>query len=175
MPVRDALRSLMHEGLLVVDSGQHTVVAPLSRSDILDAYLIEGTLAGLAAKRASENATADDLDRFQRLHERMLSAEASADHVAMAELNWELHRDINRTARSRKLIVALRIVSLELPRDFLEKLPDRARQSNSDHEVILGAMRSRRHESAGDLMRDHIMDAGRGMIEYLRSAGVALD
>jgi DNA-binding GntR family transcriptional regulator len=175
MPVRDALRTLMHEGLLFIDPGQHTVVAPLSRSDLLDAYVIEGTLAGLAAQRASQNASADDLDRLAGFHKRMLDAEASGDHAAMAELNWTLHRDINRIARSRKLLVALKVVSLELPRDFLMKLPERVKRSNDDHEAILQAMRKRRHVQAGHLMTEHIVDSGRGLIDYLESEGLEFD
>ena len=174
MPVRDALRTLMHEGLLLTDLGHHTVVAPLSRSDVLDAYVIEGTLAGLAARRASENASAQDLKQLVGLHKLMLASATAGDNAGMAELNWNFHRDINRMAHSRKLLAALKVVSLELPRDFLVKLPERARKSNEDHDRILGAMRKNDHGRVDELMAEHIVDSGRGLLDYLESEGVEL-
>ena len=175
MPVRDGLRVLANEGLLVNDSGRHAIVAPLSRADMLDSYLIEGTLAGIAAERASANATDEDLESLYEQHRQMAAAAGRADYAESARLNWGLHRTINRLAKSRKLLSAIKAVSLDLPRDFLIELPEWGQKSILEHEAILTSMTNRWHSQAGSLMTEHIVDSGRGLISYLESQGLELD
>jgi acyl-CoA synthetase (AMP-forming)/AMP-acid ligase II/DNA-binding GntR family transcriptional regulator len=175
MPVRDALRELVHEGLMTLDSARHIVVAPLSKQDLLDAFTIEGVLTGMAAERASQRASKADLDSLERLHQAMLDAAEQKRQSAMVELNWSFHRKINHMSGSRKLIVALRKVSVDLPRDFLEQVPEWNVTSNTDHARILAAMRARKHKAAGKYMTEHVTQSGRGLVEHLAAHGVQFD
>jgi acyl-CoA synthetase (AMP-forming)/AMP-acid ligase II/DNA-binding GntR family transcriptional regulator len=175
MPVRDALRELVHEGLMTLDSARHIVVAPLSKEDLLDAFTIEGVLTGMAAERASQRASEADLEALDRLHHAMLDAAEQMRQGAMVELNWSFHRKINHMSGSRKLIVALRKVSVDLPRDFLEQVPEWNTNSNADHARILAAMRAKKHKSAGKYMSEHVMESGRGLVEHLAAHGVQFD
>jgi DNA-binding GntR family transcriptional regulator len=175
MPVRDALRLLTHEGLLMTDAGLHSIVAPLSRADLLDAYLIEGTLAGMAAVRASKQAADADIAGLRELHEAMVKATAQQDHHRMAEVNWNLHRRINRLAGSRKLLSAIKATSLDLPREFLVEMPEWGTRSNAEHAEILTAMSEGRHEDVGRLMKEHIVNSGDGLVASLAARGSQLD
>jgi len=175
MPVRDGLRVLAHEGLVVLDAAQHTIVAPLSRADLLDSYVIEGALAGMAAERASAHASVEDLAHLESLHQLMVDGALQDEFSEMADLNWNLHRSINRMAQSRKLLSALKKVSLDLPRDFLTQMPEWSSRSNDDHEAVLAAMRAKKHKRAGAAMRQHIVNSGDGLIVYLEAAGLELD
>jgi DNA-binding GntR family transcriptional regulator len=175
MPVRDALRALVHEGLMTLDNARHIVVAPLSKQDLLDAFTIEAVLTGMAAERASQRASTADLESLDRLHNAMLAAAEQNRQRAMVELNWSFHRTINHTSGSRKLIVALRKVSVDLPRDFLEQLPEWNLTSNADHARILAAMRAGKHKAAGKYMAEHVTESGRGLVEHLAAHGVQFD
>jgi acyl-CoA synthetase (AMP-forming)/AMP-acid ligase II/DNA-binding GntR family transcriptional regulator len=175
MPVRDALRELVQEGLMTLDSARHIVVAPLSKQDLLDAFTIEGVLTGMAAERASQRASAADLDSLERLHQAMLEAAEGNRQGAMVELNWSFHRKINHMSGSRKLILALRKVSVDLPRDFLERIPEWNVTSNADHARILAAMRAGKHKAAGKYMAEHVTVSGRGLVEHLIAHGVQFD
>jgi acyl-CoA synthetase len=175
MPVRDALRELVQEGLMTLDSARHIVVAPLSKQDLLDAFTIEGVLTGMATERASQRASAADLASLERLHEAMLEAAEGNHQNAMVELNWSFHRTINHMSGSRKLILALRKVSVDLPRDFLEQVPEWNVTSNADHARILAAMRAGKHKTAGKCMTEHVTVSGRGLVEHLTAHGVQFD
>ena len=175
MPVRDALRSLVHEGLMFVDQTRHIVVAPLSRQDLIDAFMIEGLLTGMAAERASSRATAADLEQLTELDGSMIAAAAKGRQDLMVELNWNFHRKINHMSGSRKLIVALRKVSVDLPRDFLAQLPEWSEKSNAQHAEIVEAMRKRRHKRAGSLMTEHVVESGQGLVDHLIAFGVQFD
>jgi len=175
MPVRDALRGLVQEGLMVVDSARHIIVAPLSKEDMIDAFAIEGALTGMATERASRKASEEDLDELDELDGLMVAAAAAGRQDQMVELNWQFHRKINRLSGSRKLLVAIRKVSLDLPRDFLAQLPEWNSKSNAQHRAILGAMRAGAHEAAGDLMRNHVVESGQGLVEHLIAFGVQFE
>jgi acyl-CoA synthetase (AMP-forming)/AMP-acid ligase II/DNA-binding GntR family transcriptional regulator len=175
MPVRDALRELVHEGLMTLDGARHIVVAPLSKEDLLDAFTIEGMLTGMAAERASRRASAADLEALDKFHHGMLDASEQMRQDVMVELNWSFHRKINHLSGSRKLIVALRKVSVDLPRDFLERVPEWNNNSNADHARILAAMRAKKHKAAGNYMTEHVMQSGHGLVEHLAAHGVQFD
>lgn len=175
MPVRDGLRALVHEGLMTLDHSRHIVVAPLSKDDLLDAFMIEGVLTGMATERASQRATPADVESLDQLHQAMLDAAKEKQQAKMVQLNWSFHRKINHLSGSRKLILALRKVSLELPKDFLEQIPEWNIRSNADHARILAAMRAGDHKGAGDAMNWHVSESGRGLVEHLAAHGVQFD
>jgi DNA-binding GntR family transcriptional regulator len=175
MPIRDALRALTHEGLLVTDPGRHLIVAPFSRDDLLDAYLVEGTLVGLAAERASRKATKDDIGRLSELHDAIKTASEAGDFKAVSDLNWQLHRSINRLAGSPKLLAAIKTVSVDLPHGFMVEVTDWVEHSNDDHELVLKAMREHKHARVKSLMTDHVVSSGERLISYLQTQGVQLD
>ena len=175
MPVRDALRTLLHEGLMFVDNTRHIIVAPLSRDDMIDAFEIEGVLTGMATARASRRATPADLEQLEDLDAQMIEASAAKLQDQMVDLNWEFHRRINRLSGSRKLLVAIRKVSLDLPRDFLAQLPEWNEKSNAQHTGILAAMRHGEHDAAGTLMTQHVVDSGHGLVDHLVGFGVQFD
>jgi DNA-binding GntR family transcriptional regulator len=156
MPVRDALRQLVSEGLITYTDGGHSIVASQSASDIEDAFYIEAIVHARAAKRATENITDPELTDLEQLHDKMIAAAADKDVMALADLNWQFHRTINRIAKSHKLNAALRTVSLSLPREYLIEFPDSIERGNADHASILAAMRQRDGEAVEQLMQRHV-------------------
>jgi DNA-binding GntR family transcriptional regulator len=173
MPVRDALRQLMHEGLLIPDGARHCVVARLGRMDIEDSYLIEGMLHGLAVRRVTEAHDPAQLAELWERHETMCGC--GEDVQTFASHNYAFHRRINRMADSRKLNAALRVLALSIPNDFVSQFPQWVDRANAEHGDILAAMKSRKADRADSLTRDHVVQAGRDLISYLEGQGVALD
>lgn len=175
MPVRDALRELVYDGLLMRDGARTVVVAPLNRADLLDSFHIEGMLNGMAAERATANATEEDFAALESYHNGMQESLAASDHAQMARYNWLFHRYINRLSQSRKLIAALRVVSLDVPRDYLTEVPEWGRKSNREHAEIIAAMRAGDAEKANRLMTDHLSNSGAGLADFLAAKGLEID
>lgn len=175
MPARDALRQLAHEGLVVPDGAGHQVVAQLSRRDIEDAYVIEGILQGLAARRVAETHTDEIIAELWERHREMVAAQE--DPVRLGELNWEFHHRITDLAESRKLTAALRTIRISMPTDatYLVQFPEWGSHVNSEHTEIIEAIEARDGDRAERLMRDHVASAGFHLTEYLTEHDVALD
>jgi len=175
MPVRDALRELVYSGMVTTDAGRHAVVAPIKRADVLDSFEIEGMLSGWAARKATALATEDDLSQLQHLNMLMRDALDGGDAERLPTLNWQFHRKINRMARSPKLLAAIRLMSVDVPRDYLAEVPDWAPRSLSEHEQIVTAIREGDGVRAERLMVDHFTSSGIGLAEFLERRGVRLD
>jgi DNA-binding GntR family transcriptional regulator len=175
MPVRDALRELTFDGTVISDGARTVVVAPLSRSDLIDSFRIEGLLNGLAARLATPLATAEDFEVLTSLHKQMLASSKASKHEQMAQLNWQFHRHINKLAGSRKLLSTLRVVSLDVPRDYLIRMPEWATKSNKEHAQIIAAMKARDSAKAESLMEAHLTESGKGLADFLVREGLQLD
>lgn len=174
MPVRDALRQLTYEGFLVTDEGGHSVVARLHEQDLLDIYVIEGLLHGLAARRVAEQANEEKLADLGERHRQMVAAQDDDDVERMARLNWEFHRRINQLAESPKLSAALRTLALSIPKDYVVEFPRWMPRANKEHGEILEAMASGNGDRAEQLMRSHVEEAGRDLVDYLKQMGLEL-
>lgn len=167
MPARDALRQLAHEGLVVNDGTGHQIVAELSRRDIEDAYLIEGALQGLAARRVAETHTAEMIDELRARHAEMVEVENDSERLG--ELNWRFHQRIIELADSHKLTVALHTVRMTMPTDatYLVEMPEWRSHVNSEHVQIIDAIEARDSDLAERLLRAHVADAGKHLTEHL--------
>ena len=172
MPVRDALRQLTTQGFLVDDGHGHSLVAPLTRSDLSDIYLIEGMLHGLALRRVTERHDEDEINELAGYHEEMLRIAAAGDNARMSKINWQFHRRINHLARSPKLLAVIRTHSLSIPSDQVDQMPDRSEQVNLEHAEIMAAVRRGDGAVAESLMRQHVVNAGNDLLSYLESQRV---
>ena len=100
-PLRDALRLLSHDGLVVIEPRRGTMVAPLTISD-LDAIFeariaIESVIADAAIARVS----AQDIADIGSLAEQ---AEANSAEQSDTSLDEQLHRKVADISRNRFLV-----------------------------------------------------------------------
>lgn len=173
MPVRDAVVRLTAEGLVVTTRGGHSVVAALSREDILDTFDLEAAVHGRAARRAAQRLTDADVAELRARHEAMVTAEQAGDLEQLTDLNWSFHKRINELSGSAKLLALLRTLSLSIPQTYLSELPDWAARTIRDHAGIVAALANRDGAHAEALVGDHVRAAGLNLAEYLAAKGVA--
>lgn len=172
MPVRDALRQLAYEGLVVSSPSSRSVVAALTTEDIEDSFLVEAVVHSRAARRATEYATGEDIAALESLHEQMLAATRSGDLESIVDLNWRFHGRINVLAGSAKLLALIRTVSVGVPREYLVEIPEWADRSNAGHAEILSAMQRRDTDAVVDAVRRHVEEAGTNLAAYLETRGL---
>ncbi|MCK8608552.1 GntR family transcriptional regulator [Agromyces sp. C10] len=158
-PVREALRQLAADGL-VVASGRGTVVTAVSREDITALYelreALESRAAALAAKRAEEAP-------FRAIRDRLLDAprllsegeSGLAEYFAIVD---DLDAAIEQAAANRFLGAALRSVQLHSAR--IRRLsrhnPDRLLEAAREHLLIVDAILARDAELAAHATHVHL-------------------
>jgi GntR family transcriptional regulator of vanillate catabolism len=110
-PLRHALSTLAHEGLLEVSSGGGYRVRTFTRADIDDAIELRGVLEGTAARRAAERRPGDELleplHEVNRTVETIVHADDYATFVQYVELNERFHRLLLELAGSPVLTRAV--------------------------------------------------------------------
>lgn len=103
-PVREALRRLESEGLVLVGRTGRTNVARLSLQDLDEVFSLRKALERLAIEYACENATSEDLDELQAIVDDMAIALARGiNEKEGAEFDLCFHDVIYRASRHQRL------------------------------------------------------------------------
>jgi DNA-binding GntR family transcriptional regulator len=171
LPVREALISLENEGLVASEPHRGVFVLPISRDDIRDHYEIYGMIQGLAASRAIDVLTEDDLQVLSDLHARM---SAAPGHDTTVELNWQFHALITRRGASRKIKTMLRQMAHKIPREIYE-LQTASPEANEGHAQIRRALREGDRAGVERAIREHMRLEGAYVIDLLDRRGVLSD
>lgn len=181
-PIRSALAVLSAEGVVQYTVNRGYTVRSVTIGDILASIEVRASLEGTAARLSVEHGwEAPDLEYLAEIARKgraivdrgEWSAEIEAEWY---ELNWVFHRAINIAARNPVLRNAMRmtilapvmgdvirtspVVAAHVPqrlRQISETTPDHIRQSQSDHEAIIQAIRDDDAAGAGRLMAAHVM------------------
>ena len=95
IPVREALRMLESEGLIVSVAHTGTTVAPISRRSVVEVFAILEGLETVSARAAAGQRKPLDLVRLETLLARMDRALSHNRPGAWAELNTEFHLAIS--------------------------------------------------------------------------------
>jgi DNA-binding GntR family transcriptional regulator len=156
-PVREAMRRLESEGLVIGDTHRGFTVVTPDDGPVEENFQIRAALESLGASLAARKIDEAGLAELERLNERMRSL-ADGD-PRYAELNREFHFTLYQYSRSPLLMSLMRLLWASLhggPR-VLRTHAESARQ----HGAILGALRAGDADAASELTYQHIMGAER--------------
>lgn len=104
MPVREAIRLLESERLVVVRPRRRAVVAELSIDDIEETYAVRVALEGLAARHATERLTASDIAEIEDRFKDMAQAKDDEDQRRFIEADREFHMRLYATSGRARLV-----------------------------------------------------------------------
>jgi DNA-binding GntR family transcriptional regulator len=154
-PVREAMRRLESEGLLICDTHRGFTVVPPDDGRVEENFQIRAALESLGAALAAGKIDAGGLARLRELNDTMRGL-ADDDH-GYAELNREFHFTVYEYAHSPLLLSLMRLLWASLhggPR-VLRSHAESARQ----HDEILQALSDGDAGAASARTYQHIMGA----------------
>lgn len=163
-PVRDALRRLEAEMLVLRSGTQRSYVAEWSITDIDEMFTLRGILEGYAAARAATNMTAQQLADLQSINDALGAAVAKRPHPdveAFLAANRKFHAAILDAASSERLKTLLvRLVEQPIVhRTALGYDREQLARSHAEHEELIEALEKRDPEWARTIMGGHIRRA----------------
>ncbi len=103
LPIREAIRQLEHEGLLVSQPHRGTFVARATETDILEMFSLRQALEGLAARLVAERASPAEVKSLQKLVDEMRGASSRRDYEALFEIDTRFHTLLCKYARHERL------------------------------------------------------------------------
>lgn len=167
MPIREALRVLESEGLVVLVPHKGATVAPLDPAELEEVYEMRVAAETLALRRAIPELSNAQIDRAERIQDR---AEAS-DLGEFGALNKAFHMTLYAPCGRPRLlahIAGLGDVAERYLR-FTAGSLDYTERSHREHRALLAACRRRDEEAAAGLLTRHIAEAGEILSSYLRA------
>lgn len=103
-PIREAIRKLELEGLVVMEVRKGAYVADVSVKETLDILEVRSVLEGLAASLAAKRITDEELDELHAVLENFNQAVKEDDMKHMIEYDTKFHNLIFAATRNKKLI-----------------------------------------------------------------------
>jgi DNA-binding GntR family transcriptional regulator len=152
-PVREALRRLESEGLVVTDVHRGATVARAESEEIEENYRILAALEALAGTLAAAKMTNDDLTEIEDLYRQV--ANCHPDDGRLAELNRQFHFRIYECARSPMMLLLLRLLWRSFPHGPQAGRPHR--ESVRQHAQLVKALRRRNEEEVAAIIQDHVL------------------
>ena len=160
-PVREAFRRLEQDGLVSSVTGRGTVVLGVDDADVSDIFEIRQRLEGMAAARAAERMTPEQLSELEGVVELQEFYAMKGDPDGLRDTDSRFHELIYKCSGSRVLEELLGSLHHRIQR-FRRKAMEseqRAERSAAEHRAILEALRSRDAEQAEKLVAEHIANA----------------
>ncbi len=159
-PVREALRRLEADGMVLTQPRSGTMVAEFGPARLAEMGRIRMALEGSAAALAAERADAALLAALEAQLTRMRAATAAEDTQTLAEANEHFHALIHHAAGNAFLLrslTALRGYDHVNRLRALESTPKELPKALAEHEALARAIRQQNPELAEERMRAHVL------------------
>lgn len=170
IPVREALRQLEAEGLVTFSPHCGAVVSTLSIEEMEELFEMRALLESELLRRAVPRLTPADHDRADAILDAYEAAFEAGDVAEWGALNWRFHSTL-LSAAGRPLtlgvVANLHDQSERYTRMQLALTHGEVRASD-EHHRIAAAARAGKADEAAALIRQHVLDAGRSLTEFLR-------
>ncbi|MCX7897160.1 MAG: GntR family transcriptional regulator [Rhodocyclaceae bacterium] len=169
-PLREALKVLAAEGLVVLKPRRGCYVAELSERDIDEIFSVLAMLEGRAAEEATRRATAADLARLAAIQTELETHATPTSADRFFEINQVFHDTLKELAGNRWLahLIDDSRKFLKLTRRDSLRLAGRIQASASEHAGILAAIAAHDPALANQRMQAHIL-SGRAAVAQLKT------
>lgn len=104
VPVREAIRILEADGLLVTEHGRGASVANPSETDIEEIYGLRTALESYCLSQIIERAPEGEIDHLQSLVDQMFEWDPEGDRVELLEMDLDFHERLCEMADNEKLL-----------------------------------------------------------------------
>jgi DNA-binding GntR family transcriptional regulator len=169
IPVREAIIALDREGWLTITPHRGAFVHGLDEDSLRDHYELLGLVYGLAARRATERATADGLAQFADAQRRLAAAKSPEE---LHDTNDVFLRALLALAHSPRLGSVMRNMSTVVPGNFFELVPGSGKVQQAGSKRIVTAIVAKDADTAAEACVKLLRDQGDLVIKLLASRGM---
>jgi DNA-binding GntR family transcriptional regulator len=157
-PVREAIRKLELEGLVVMVPRKGAYVAGLSSEDVKEVLEIRAVLEGLAASLAAKNASDADIEQLQEIVEKFKNAAEEKDVVRLINFDSDFHDVMYRASKNKKLIQLISALREQVQRfrvAYFTKIKS-TQALIEEHNELVSSILNKEPEKARAIAEKHI-------------------
>ena len=165
-PVREAIRKLELEGLVLMIPRRGAEVAEITRQVLEDVLEVRAALEELAVKDACEHITDEQLQDLKKAANEFKRSLEGTDLVACAEADIHFHEIIYAATNNKRLVQMLNNLREQMYRYRMENLKDKRtyRTLVEEHDAIRRALKKHDKEKAGAAINVHIENQRRSIL-----------
>ena len=159
-PLREALKVLASEGLVVLQANRGARVTEVTREEIENTFPVLAMLEQLAGELACKNIDDAGLAQIEERHSAMVQAFKDGDHQTYFQANQDIHNALIEIANNEILDSHHRLLASRVRRArFMANLSEeRWAQAIEEHEAMMETLRRRAPEGLGQVMKTHMMN-----------------
>ena len=172
-PVREAIRKLEIEGLVLMIPRKGAQVAPITEKDLNDVLEVRLGLEELAMNYACQRVNEEQLEQI-RLAQVNFEANLKAGELGhLASADEEFHDLIYQATGNRRLMQMINNLREQIYRYRIEYLKDVnvGKDLNEEHTELYHALRTRDSKRALKCMKKHIKNQQEAIVKSLRARG----
>lgn len=157
-PIREAIRKLELEGLVLMIPRKGAEVAKISEKSLRDVLEVRRSLEELAIELACHRMSEDNMRELEEVQSRFREAISRGEAMAIAETDEHYHDIIYHGTGNEKLVQMLNNLREQMYRYRLEYIKDEDKRQILlvEHEHILKAIKNRNIAEAKHAAREHI-------------------
>jgi DNA-binding GntR family transcriptional regulator len=178
MPVREALKRLVAEGILEHVPYCGVRVVEFTVEDVEDLYTCRVFIESMSARFAATSITDDEVRQLESLHQQMIACATPGQLREYRELNRQFHSLIFTASRRSYLIRSLGQLWSAFPTMLWSNIPHAATDSSRDrddadpieHAAIVRALANHDPVAAEEAVRHHIEASGSALLKVMKEA-----
>ncbi len=163
-PIREALRDLEAEGVVVSFPVRGTFVAPITPYDVEEIFDLRSILEAWALERGIKKISVDEIASIRTA---FLEADQSDDWDKIHNADLYLHRVIVEKSGSKRLLNFMKNLNTQIERISISSAADpiRKRETLEEHMAILDAIEKQDLKNAVKLLKEHLKMVAKAAIE----------
>lgn len=168
-PIREAIRKLELEGLVVMAPRKGAKVASITERDLNDVLEVRKGMEVLAISLACKRITGEELEKLEMIEKKFQRLIESGNLTELAETDVKFHDTIYQATNNQRLVQLLNNLREQMYRYRMEYLKDIAvrRTLAEEHKAICQALRKRDEQEAQKYVGVHIDNQQQAIIRSL--------
>ena len=168
-PIREAIKLLATEGLVDLLPGRGARVSDFSIDDIRQLFEVVAGIERNACELAAERMNDRDLEKLQRLHDRMARHHAAGERQPYFKLNHEIHLAIVAASNNAILQAIHASLMTRARRARYAALSSQGRwvEAMAEHERLMVALAAHDARRAGEIMHQHDLGTAHSILTSL--------
>lgn len=168
-PIREAIRKLELEGLVVMAPRKGAKVASITERDLNDVLEVRKGMEVLAISLACKRITGEELEKLETIGQSFQKLIESGNLTELAEMDVKFHDTIYQATNNQRLVQLLNNLREQMYRYRMEYLKDIAvrRTLAEEHKAICRALRERDEQQAEEYVSIHIDNQQKAIIRSL--------
>ena len=171
-PIREAIRKLELEGLVLMIPRRGAIVAKITEKDLKDVLEVRASLERLSTKLACERMEEETIEELREAQEAFKAALRGDDITLQAQKDVEFHDVIYKSTNNLRLIQMLNNLREQMYRYRLEYLKDGTSHQKlvEEHEAIIEALARRDTEETTNIMVGHVYNQEQAVMRKIHEA-----